>query len=82
MLDKNKTMFVKYKNPDGNYKDEAKRSFVLIKAYRFNPRYHKKLIFRNWYNNNIRYKKINWNNPWVVGVGLILITMFLALFFK
>ncbi len=29
MIDKDKTMFVKYKNPDGTHKKEAERPYII-----------------------------------------------------
>ena len=53
-----------------------------IKAYRFNPEHHKKAFFRNWWKDNVKSKKIDWNNPWIVGIGLITITAIISLIIK
>ncbi len=78
MNNKGKTIFIKYKNPEDSSSKWEKRK---IWEYRFNPVCHRKLFFKNWYYDNIKFRKVNWNNPWLVGIGLILITTLLAVIF-
>lgn len=72
-----KTIFVKYKNPDGTHTEEAKRSFVEIVEDRFNPMYHRKLFLKNLFQNKEEIKKLDLNNPWVVTVvgGVIVLVI-------
>lgn len=63
-------MFVRYKNYNWNYEEESKRKFIEINADRFNPEYHERLFWRNFYQDHIKGKgKDFFHNPWVVGIG-------------
>lgn len=63
-------------------KDE--KTHQLIKSDRFNPEFHKKLFWKNLSMKARKYfsqKKINWNNPWIVGSGLLITTFILGRIF-
>jgi hypothetical protein len=64
-----KTIFVKYKNIDGNHEEESKKPYIEIKAERFNPIYQKKLFWRNLMKNlstHFNANKFDRYNPWIV----------------
>ena len=63
---KKEILFVKYNNCNGNYQAESKLPFLEINADKFNPEYHKKLFWRNFWHRKIKPIKINWLNPWLV----------------
>lgn len=63
---KKEILFVKYKNYNGNYQAESKLPFLEINADKFNPEYHKKLIWKNFWYSKIKPIKIDWHNPWIV----------------
>lgn len=66
-----KTIFVKYKNVNGNYEEESKKPYIEIKAERFNPIYHKKLFWKNLIKNfktHLNAIQFSRYNPWIVGI--------------
>ena len=65
-------ILVKRNNSDGDHEEDAKKPYIEIKAYKFNPEIHTYLPLRNWWV-NVR-KKVGWmtvdiNNPWFVRIG-------------
>lgn len=79
-----KTMYVRYKNYDGNYEAESKLKYSIINADKFNPVYHRKLFWRNFFQSCSEYfdgkGKDFFNNPWVVGVGTAVIAGIILFF--
>lgn len=61
-------------------KDE--KTHQLIKSYRFNSDLHKKLFWKNFFVKikTISTKKINLNNPWIVGLGVGIILLAISLY--
>lgn len=63
-------------------KDE--NTHQLIKAHRFNQEFHKKLIWKNLVKETIEKLagvRIDVNNPWLVTIGGVILTIVLSVIF-
>lgn len=53
----------------------------LIKIDRFNPELHKKIFLKNLTGKvigSLKNTKVDWNNPWVVGLGVGIILIIIS----